>query len=85
LQPLGQAPSVAELVDRRISPAPPLTAVELSVALTEAARRCRETVADYRAGMLDDAELHAALEGCGLTQLADGGWVLRVGPGPGDR
>jgi hypothetical protein len=57
----------------------PYAAIELSVALTEAARVCRETVADYRAGMLGDDELEQALHRCGLVRLPSGTWVLDVG------
>jgi hypothetical protein len=64
------------------SPVPALGPVELSVKLAEAAQLCRESVADYCAGVLDDDELRVALEGCGLAPLADGGWLLRLGPHP---
>jgi hypothetical protein len=50
--------------------------IDLHEALNSAVERCRDALADYRAGLLDDLELRRVLVGAGLVQRPSEVWLL---------
>ena len=48
----------------------------LQLALSRAVATCRERLADYRAGILDEGELRFALSRAGLVVRGDEAWLL---------
>jgi hypothetical protein len=52
--------------------------VALDEALLGALTACREALADYRAGFLDDEELRRVLLGTGVVRRGDEAWLLDV-------
>lgn len=50
----------------------------LQSALDDALAVCREKVVEYRAGLLDEAELHRELRRAGLVRRGDDVWLLDV-------
>jgi hypothetical protein len=56
-------------------------APDLHEALESALDACRHALADYRAGLLDEAELRRALFRWGLVQWPDSAWLLDLQAG----
>lgn len=53
----------------------------LDEALESAAELCRRALADYRAGLIDEAELRCLLYRTGLVQWPDQAWMLDLRAG----
>ena len=53
----------------------------LEGALGSALESCRQALADYRAGLLDEVELRRALFGAGLVHGQDEAWLLDLRAG----
>lgn len=62
-------------------PASRQTEPNLDFALESAADMCQRAVADYRSGLIDEAELRCLLYRTGLVQWPDQAWLLDLEAG----
>ena len=62
-------------------PAARPTDADLDEALESAAELCRRALADYRSGVIDEAELRCLLYRTGLVQWPDQAWLLDLETG----